>query len=164
MDHETTLDGSPDGESATRTLAGNAAALAHDLIAISELQMQLLAADLRGVWRGALSAAVVWIVGLLVLIAALPVALAGLGLWLAEATDQSVAAGLLWAALAAVAITLVLVAGGWWQLRQQLAGLERSRRELQNNLALLKNILANYSNREHGTDSRPYASSTSTPL
>jgi hypothetical protein len=162
MDHETTLNGDTQ-ESPTRALAGNAAALAHDLLTIGELQLQLLRADLGGVWSGAMWALAACLAALGLLAAALPVALAGLGLWLADATAQAPWAGLLWVALAAVLVTCGLLGAGWWQFREQLAGLERSRRELQNNFEALKRILSNYSNHQHGTDeSSAFQSSSST--
>jgi hypothetical protein len=126
--------------------------------------MQLFVADLRGLWRGAIWALGAWLVGLGLLAASLPIALAGAGLWLADATAQSPAAGLLWAALLAMLLMAILVAAGWWHCRRQLAGLQRSRGELQDNLAMLKRILSNYSNRQHGSDQpSTFQSSTTTP-
>jgi hypothetical protein len=165
MDHQTTVNGSHGRESPAQALAGNAAALAHDLLTISELQIQLLIADLRRLWRGALWALGAWLVGLGLLAAAMPIALAGIGLWLADATAQTPAAGLLWVALFAVLLMAILIAAGWWQCRRQLAGLQRSRRELQDNLATLKRILSNYSNRPQESDQPPsFQSSTTTQL
>jgi hypothetical protein len=161
MDHETTLNGDKQ-ESPTSVLAGNAAALAHDLLTIGELQLQLLRADLGGVWSGAMWALAACLAAVGLLTAALPVALAGLGLWLADATSQAPWAGLLWVSLAAVVVICGLLGAGWWRFREQLAGLERSRREFRNNVETLKRILSNYSNHQQRADeSSDFQSSSS---
>jgi hypothetical protein len=163
MDHETTLDGRQNGAeraSPSRTLASNAAAMAYDLVSLAELQWQLLVADMRGVWSGALVAVGATIVALVIAVAAMPVALAALGLLLADATGLSPAAGMLLVVLAALVVTSGLLGAGWWHLREQLAGLERSRRELRNNLNTLKRILERHAARSPAGDENYRSSST----
>ncbi len=134
--------------------------MAYDLVSLAELQWQLLMADLRGVWSGAVVAVGATIVALLLAVAALPVMLAALGLLLADATGLSPAAGMLWVVLAALIVTCGLLGAGWWHLREQVAGLQRSRRELRQNLNTLKQILERHAARSPAGDENYRSSST----
>jgi hypothetical protein len=147
MDRQAPVNGSKSGGSATEALARNAAGVTHDLVTIAELQMQLLLAELGRLARGTLWGLAFLLLATALLIALLPTLLAGLGLWLASVTLQTPAAGLLWVALTAGLLMAVSIALGCWKLRAQLEGLQRSRKEFEANLALLKRILSNYSNR-----------------
>ncbi len=147
MDHQATVNGD-DREVPTRRLARNAAGIAHDLLGMVELQGELLAADFREIVRDALRGLSFWVVAVLLAFATLPVALAGAGLWLADGINQRPAAGLLWVSLAAGVLAAAAGFAGWLQFRLQAMTLERSRRELRENIALLKQILTDYSARE----------------
>jgi hypothetical protein len=102
-------------------------------------------------------AAAALVLAVALLLAALPTALAGAGLWLAYALDVSPASGLLLVGSLAILLTACCVAAGTWQLRRQLASFDRSRRELDENIALLKRMLANASVRPTPTESAPIA-------
>ncbi len=147
MDHQTTVNGEAH-EVPSRTLARNAAGIAHELVGMAELQGELLAADFRQIVRDAIRGLSFWVVAGLLAFATLPVALAGAGLWLAEGLDQRPAAGLLWVSLAAALLAAGAGMAGWLQFRMQAMTLERSRRELRENIMLLKQILTEQSARE----------------
>jgi hypothetical protein len=144
MVHQATVNGASH-KAGGPSLARNAAGMAHDLLTMGELQMQLFLADLQSFARRGAWVLAAWLFGAALGAAALPILLAGLGLWLADMLNQSPAAGLLWVALASAILTATLIAAGYYQFRRQLGGFERSRRELHENLAVLKRLLSNYS-------------------
>ena len=143
MDHQTTLNGHRPRHSPQPTIARDAAEIARDVATLVELQFQLLAADLRKVRGGTITAMAVWLVAAGLLVAALPTAVAGCGLFLAQMLAISVAVGLLGAALTAIAVGVILAWAGWRVLRNQLDGLARSREEMARNAQLLKRVLSN---------------------
>jgi hypothetical protein len=155
MDRQTTMNGAADGETPVQGLARDAAGMAHDMLGIVELQCQLFADDCRLFTRGMARAAAALVLALALLLAALPTALSGAGLWMATALDVSPASGLLLAALLAMVLTACCVAAGIWQLRRQLASFDRSRREFNENIALLKRMLANASVRSTSAEGAP---------
>lgn len=147
MDRETTVNGRDDHGSPSQALAQSAAGITHDLLTIAELQTRLLVADLRRLAQAALWGLAAWVAAVALLFALVPTALAGAGLLLAAALDQSPGVGLLWVALGATIVLAILIVVGWWQFRRQLESLQRSRQELDKNLALVKRILSNYAHR-----------------
>jgi hypothetical protein len=144
MDYQTTLDDSgPD-------LRAHLAGMARNVTRIVELQARLMMADLRGARRAMITAAVCGSAALAVSSAALPVAIAGLGLLAAEMTPLSVAGGLLTAALVALIVAASLGAYGLRQLSRQRAAWESSKRELQTNLVALRHALTSVPGRQPG--------------
>lgn len=147
MDHQTAVNGAARDVPA-RALARGAAGIAHDLVGIAELQAELLGADVREVARAAARGIGFWLVAAALFAAMLPVAIAGLGLWLANEFEWSPAVGLLVAALGATVLAAAAGIAGRAQFRSQAATLERSQRELRENIKLLKRVLMDYANRE----------------
>jgi len=141
MDHKTTLNGFETRDAPTHAWAQNIAGIAHDVITIAELQVQLLAVDLRGLRKGVVRGLVIWAIAGALLLAALPTALVGTGLWLAGVAHLSTAAGLLWVAFGAVLLVVGLFLAGWRQLERQRVGFERSKKELHANLAAMRQVL-----------------------
>jgi hypothetical protein len=141
MDQQTTLNGT--GRTA-RDLKHRLGGMARDIGHITELQAQLMIADWRRTRTLLVCTLGCWLTAAVLLLAALPVALVGLGIWLADATRLSVAGGLACTAGGAAVMTAALVATGWLQLRRQLAGWDRTRRELRANRAALHKVLSNF--------------------
>ena len=125
MDHKTTLNGFGTRDASPHVLAQNMAGIAHDLITIAELQVQLFAVDLRTLRKGVVRGLVVWVIAGALLLAALPTALIGTGLWLADVAHLSTVAGLLSVAFGADLLAAGLSISGWWQINRQLTGLRR---------------------------------------
>ena len=147
MDHKTTLNGFGTRDASPHVLAQNMAGIAHDVITIAELQVQLFAVDLRALRDGLVRGLVILVIACALLLAVLPTALIGTGLWLADVAHVSTAAGLLWVAFGAVLLVIGLLLAGWRQLERQRVGLERSKKELRANLAAMRQVLSSYAGR-----------------
>jgi hypothetical protein len=141
MDHKTTLNGFGTRDASAHVVAQNMAGIAHDVITIAELQVQLIAVDLRALRKGVMCGLAIWVIAFALLFAALPTALIGTGLWLATVAHLSTAAGLLWVAFGAVLLVVGLFFVGWRQLERQRVGLRRSKKELRANLAAMRQVL-----------------------
>jgi hypothetical protein len=144
MDHQATLNDRPRRDASAQALAHSLASIAQDLLMIAELQVQLLAVDMRALGQGALRGLVTCVVACGLLVAVLPTALIGIGLWLADVAHVSTAAGLLWVAFAAMLLVTGLFLAGWRQLKRQRVGLQRSRKELHASLAAMRQVLSSY--------------------
>jgi hypothetical protein len=105
-----------------------------DLWTLGELQCTLLAADFRESRRRMVTALLGMVVGVVLLLAALPVALMALAEWLVTAGGLSQAAAYGWAALGAVVLAGGALLIGWLRLNASLAAFSRSREELGRNL------------------------------
>ena len=147
MDHQATLIDRPGRDSSAQTLTHSVASIAQDLVKIAELQVQLLAVDLRALRQGALRGLVTWMIACGLLVAVLPTALIGTGLWLADVAHVSTAAGLLWVAVGAMLLVFGLFLAGWRQLKRQRVGLQRSRKELRASLTAMRQVLSSYAGR-----------------
>jgi hypothetical protein len=139
MAHEATVNGS---DRPVHDLKEHLGGMARDVGRIAELQARLVAADLRQA-RGALLCTLgCWLTALALVIAILPVAIAGIGLWLADVTRLSVAGGLASAAGAVAVVAVGLAVVGWVQLRKQFALLQESKQELYENVEALRQAFA----------------------
>ena len=147
MDHKTTLNGIGTRDSSPHVLAQNMAGIAHDVITIAELQVQLFAVDLRAWRKGVVRGLAIWAIAGGLLVAVLPTALIGTGLWLADVAHLSTAAGLLWVAFGAMLLVIGLFLVGWRQLVRRRVGLQRSKKELHANLAAMRQVLSSYAGR-----------------
>ncbi len=118
----------------------------NDVVAIAELQFRLLAAELRRLWRGAMWALAAWLAAAALCVVVVPVALAGVGLGVAEVLGQGPAAGLLWVSLVTILLALALAIAGWRQIRSQAGSFDRSRNELRENFRLVKQAVQQLKN------------------
>jgi len=144
MDYETTLDDpGPD-------LRAHLGGMARNIFRIVDLQIRLMMADLRTARRAVITAAICGGTAIAISTAALPVAIAGFGLLASETTSLSVAGGLLVAALVAMVVAGALGAYGLHQLSRQKAAWESSKRELETNLAALRQALTRVPGRQPG--------------
>ena len=157
MDHQATLNVSPPRDSSAQALAHSMADIAHYMITIVGLQSRLFAVDLRALRKGVLRGLGIWVAGFGLLVAALPTALIGTGLWLADIAHLPMAVGLLWVACGAALLVIGLFLAGWRQLVRQQVGLQRSKKELRANLAAMRQVLLSTA----GRDSEDYPISSS---
>jgi hypothetical protein len=144
MDRKATVNGSDRGSSPAQALAHDVAGIAHDVAAIADLQMRLFTLDLRSMRAGLARGASAWMAAYVVLLTALPVGLAGCGLWVAEVTNLTPAGGLVVAAVVALALVAGLAAFGRQQFKAQQTAFENSRKELAENLAAVKQVISDY--------------------
>jgi len=124
------------------SVVGNLAGLGNDVATLVELQGQLFKADLNELSARARLSVVVMAVAAVVALGSVPVLVGGAGLLLATALNISNGMGLLLSAVAALVasgVALFFAVGG---LRRSLDALQRSREELQRNIAWIRTVLA----------------------
>ncbi len=142
MEHQTKRgeqNGSP--QTAPRGLAGDVGEFAHDVFTLAELQVQLLAADVKLCSRRVLVPGLAWLCGVALGLACLPVGLAGLALLVIQVFGTSHAAGLLMVVGAGATLSALLCVVGLIQVRRRVAVLGRSQQELVRNLRWMKKVL-----------------------
>ena len=151
MDRQTTLYGSGNGsgsrDPSAAALSRHVAGIAYDLFTIAELQLRLFARDLQSLRKGIVRGLAMWALAVGLLFAAMPTALIGAGLWLAETAQLSTAAGLLWVAAGTFLIMIGLLSFGWREFTRQRAALRNSTKEFHNNLRTMRQILSSYAGR-----------------
>lgn len=131
---------SSDSPNVTRGLT----CLTHDVIELTELQMQLLALDVKDSWEASRTAIVLAIVGVSVLTGAIPVALAAFAELLIAYFRLPLAAGYSVAAIFGMVCASACIAIAWIRVRRGLVGLRQSREELRRNIAAVKACVRNY--------------------
>ena len=124
-----------------RAMARNTGELLSDAMTLVELQSKLLLVDVKSDLRQLIAPVVLVFCGVILALAALPIAMIALALGLEAATDLQ-----LWAAFAisfAVAILIAggAIGGGVWFLLHGLSFLSRSRSEWVQNVRWFKNLL-----------------------
>jgi len=124
-------------------VATSFAGLTHDVIELAELQAQLFAVDVKRTTTNAKSSFVMTIIGVCVLLGSIPVGLIALAELLHEQLDWSRAAGYGVATLVGLLVSGAVLAVGYVQLRNGFSALERSREELNRNIAWIKSSLRN---------------------
>jgi uncharacterized membrane protein YqjE len=142
MDHQTKIgerNGSP--QTASKGLARDVGEFAHDVLTLAELQAQLFAADLRECGRRVFVPGLVLLCGAALGLACFPIALAALALLVIQVFETSYAAGFLIVVGVGAVLSALVCVIGWIQVRQRLAVLGRSQRELIRNLRWIKKVL-----------------------
>jgi len=142
MDHQTEMNDTAGHDTERDALARHLAAVAQDLARIAELQARLFAVNLRMLRNRVVGGLAIWFVALCLLAATLPVALSGLGLYLAHIASTRAEVGLLLVAFAAAFVTLGLGVWGWLLLRNKWTPLNRSCSELQETVRALARTLS----------------------
>ncbi len=145
MDQQTALNGS---DRPARDLKEHLSGMFRDASRLADLQVRLLVAELRQSRAALLCAVGCWLTACLMLLAMLPIAFAGLGLWLADVTQLTVAGGLATVAAAVSVLAGSLGVVGWWQFCKQVAAWERTRRELRDNIQALRHAFSSRAGRE----------------
>jgi uncharacterized membrane protein YqjE len=145
------------GQKAGTALRSNVGDFAHDILTLSELQGRLFLVDLQEAKNRAIRPIALGVVGVVLLVASLPVALLGLA-------ELLVLAGLpQWAAFLVAALVGILASGvlgwmAWRSIRTTFAVFERSRDEFSQNLTWIKAALRSSSRQQ-----RPQVSQVSKP-
>lgn len=122
---------------ATSSLSG----LAHDIFALAELQFELLAEDAREALANAKRPFVLMGAAFVVLLAALPVALIGIG-WLLSLTGMHVGFAILITAGVAMIAAGIIGSIAWKRLQSATATFRRSADEFRANIAWVKRNLS----------------------
>jgi hypothetical protein len=129
------------GGSPPRRVRHNLGELAHDAITLVELQVQLLAVDLRDARRGASAAVVQIAAGACLGIGAVPLLLLAGAQLLIDLLGWSSAGAYATAGILAVAIAGALLWAGWRQSVHAVATVQRSKTEFEETLRWLKGSL-----------------------
>jgi uncharacterized membrane protein YqjE len=142
MDYQTQIseqNGSP--QTVSKGLARDVGEFAHDVLTLAELQGQLFVADVQQCSQRVLVPGLVLLGGLALGLACFPVALAALALLVIQIFETSYAAAFLIAALVGAVLSALVCVIGWFQVRERVAVLGRSQRELVRNLRWIKKVL-----------------------
>lgn len=133
-----------DGAPATTShgLAWDVSAFASDVFTLTELQSQLLVADVRECNRRAWVPGLVLLCGMTLGLACFPLALLTLAFGLVQYLEKSYFTAFLIVVVAGVIASVSMCIGGWILVRQRTAVLGRSRDELVRNLHWMKRVLA----------------------
>ena len=138
---QTTMNGARRSDSAAARATYNATAMFRDLWTLAELQSKLMAADFQESRRRARAGLVALVVGLVILLAGMPIALIALAKLLATAgLSEPAAYGC--AALAAMVVAAGALWFGWRRLNTALATFSRSGDELGRNLRAIQCLVS----------------------
>jgi hypothetical protein len=125
----------------SKALARGVSGFAHDVLILAELQAQLFVVDVQLCGKRLLAPGLVVLCGVALGLACFPIALAALALLLVQVLEISYAVGFLLAVAVGAALSALLCVVGWLELREPVAVLRRSRRELVRNLRWLKKVI-----------------------
>ncbi|MCO6042365.1 phage holin family protein [Aeoliella sp. ICT_H6.2] len=115
--------------------------LVSDIVELGELQLELLKADASDAAKNMLASLAIAVFAACLILAAAPVLLTAVAHWLTQQTELSMAASLASVSAVTAAIAGVLGASAYHLAKRGAKSLERSRGELQRNLAWLKSSL-----------------------
>jgi hypothetical protein len=115
--------------------------LAHDVIELGELQVQLFVHDVKSTTQKTRTSLLLGVVGACVLLGTVPVVLFALAELFVERFDWSRSAGFALAALIGMAASAGFLAAAWSKLSTGLNSMQRSRDELNRNIAWIKSSL-----------------------
>jgi uncharacterized membrane protein YqjE len=124
-------------------VAGSVSGLAHDVIELTELQVQLLTLDIKKSSQKTRLCLILAIIGICLLLASIPVALFALAELLVEQLEWSRSAALGIATLVGLLLSAILAGTAYGIFRSGLFSLQRSREELNHNIAWIKSTLRN---------------------
>jgi len=141
MVHQTKVNTNGKANAADPNVAASFSSLAHDAVELAELQAQLLKLDVQAAARYGGMSIILLVVGACLLLGCVPVALAALAEMFVAHYGWSQAGALGAAAAVGLAISAVAGAAAWYRLRKALQSLQRSRGELNRNIAWLKSNL-----------------------
>jgi hypothetical protein len=115
--------------------------LAHDVVELGELQVELLQLDTAAAWQRMRMGVMLFVVAACLLLGSIPIILLIIAEALVEFADWSRTASLGVAGLVGLAATGLIAAVAWRRLQTMLAAFERSREEFTRNLAWIKSSL-----------------------
>jgi uncharacterized membrane protein YqjE len=122
-------------------VAASVSDLTHDVIELSELQVQLLTLDAKHSMEKARACLIMGVIGVAMLLGTIPVALLTIAALLVEQLGWSYAAGAGVATLIGLIVTGVVVGVAYNYVKNGLVSFDRSRDELRRNIAWLKTTL-----------------------
>jgi uncharacterized membrane protein YqjE len=122
-------------------VAASVGDLTHDVIELSELQMQLLTLDAKHSMNKARSCLIMGVGGAAMLLGPSPVALLTLAALFVEQLEWSYAAAAGVATLVGLVITAIVLGIAYSYIKSGLVSFDRSREELRHNVAWLKSSL-----------------------
>jgi hypothetical protein len=122
-------------------VAGSVSGLTHDMIELAELQSQLLLLDLKKSTQKTRTCVTLAVIGLCLLLASMPVALAALAALLVEQLEWSQSAALGVATLVGLVMAGIFAGAAYAVARQGILSIERSRDEFNRNIAWIKSTL-----------------------
>jgi hypothetical protein len=152
MDGETTMNGNGKAQTKMPDVAASVSDLTHDVIELSELQAKLLILDVKQTSQNARTCLILGAAGACLLLGTVPVALIFLG-ELLDGLGMSRVAGFGVATLVGIALVATLFGLAWWHVKSGMVSLQRSRDELNRNIAWIKSTLRSRG-QTHG-DERP---------
>lgn len=117
------------------------AALAHDALELAELQTQLLKMDAKATSKRIQLTAILVVVGLVVLLASLPVALIAVAETIAAHTSLGIPAAYAVATISALLLSATLIGIGYWRMKSGITTFERSSQEFRKNMEWIKSSL-----------------------
>lgn len=142
VDQTSVNNGKPEKtRSAASRFGHNVADLTHDLIALGELQFQLLSVDVRDARARGIGPIVSIAIVALIALSAFPVLMIGAALMIAGAAEISTGAALVGVAVAGLAVAGILGLVAWSKLKHAIALLTRSQNELRENIRSIKHAL-----------------------
>jgi hypothetical protein len=114
---------------------------AYDVLTLAELQAQLFVADIQEFGQRVRVPGLVLLSGIALGVACFPIGLTALALVVVQVFETSYAAGFLIAVAVGAALSALLCAIGWYQVRDRVAVLGRSQQALVRNLRWIKKVL-----------------------
>lgn len=122
-------------------VAGSVSGLTHDVVELTELQLRLLRLDVQKSTHKLRWCLTLAIIGICLLIASIPVALFALAELFVEQLEWTRPAAFGAAALVGLLLSVIFAGSAYGIVRSGLFSLERSRDELNNNVAWFKSTL-----------------------
>jgi len=141
MVHQAEVNPNGEAHSAEPNVAASFSGLAHDAIELAELQTQLLKLDVQAAARNGGMSVALMVVGACLLLGCVPVALMALAEVFVARWAWTPAAAYGTAAAIGLATSAAAGAAAWYRVRSALASLQRSRDELNRNIAWIKSNL-----------------------
>ena len=127
----------------TPNVAASVSELAHDVIELTELQAQLFMLDLKKSSQRTRTCIILCVVGVCLLLGSIPVALLALAELLVEQLAWSRSGALGASTLVGLALCAIVAGAAWAYVKKGLMSLDRSREELNRNIAWMKSTLRN---------------------
>lgn len=112
--------------------------LAHDVIELGELQAQLFVHDVKSATQKTRTSLLLGVVGACVLLGSGPVLLFALGELIIEQFGWTQSAGFAVSAVVGIGVSAGIMAAAWNRLSAGLSSMQRSRDELNRNIAWIK--------------------------
>lgn len=141
MVHQAEVNSNGKAKPAEPNVAASFSGLAHDAIELAELQARLLKLDVQSAARNGGMSIALAVIGICLLLGCVPVALVALGEVFVAQWGWSRAAAFGTAAAIGLALSAGAAAAAWIRVRTALASLQRSRDELNRNIAWIKSNL-----------------------